>query len=247
MHDKSHYLSVFLSLAAIVLAGTLASSAFAQEADPRALIERMGAEVAALDRFILSGEAYADASLGAGQIIQNSSEVTMQVQKPGSMHLTRHDTEDNKDLYFSGGVLSIYTESLKFYAQTNVPEGLGAAVDFAVEEIGIDAPLLDFVSNDMAETLMADADEVQLIGTSLVRGKLYEQIAIRTAEVDIQMWIASEGRPLPGKMVISSKWEGGSPRFVVFMEWNTNPEFPADTFNFVPPNDATKIDFITQP
>jgi hypothetical protein len=163
------------------------------------------------------------------------------------MHLTRHDTEDNKDLYFSDGVLSIYTDTLNFYAQTEVPDGLGAAVDFAIDEIGIDAPLLDFVSSDMAETLMEDADDIRFIGTSLVRGKLYEQIAIRTAEVDIQMWIASEGRPLPGKMVITSKWEGGSPRFVVFMEWNTSPEFPANAFSFVPPEDATQINFVTQP
>ena len=247
MLDKIRSTSVLLSVAAIVAGGSLANTSSAQETDPRELIERMGAEVAALDRFILSGEAYVDASLGAGQIIQNSSEVTMRVLKPNSMHLTRHDTEDNKDLYFSDGVLSIYTDTLNFYAQTEVPDGLGAAVDFAIDEIGIDAPLLDFVSSDMAETLMEDADDIRLIGTSLVRGKLYEQIAVRTAEVDIQMWIASEGRPLPGKMVITSKWEGGSPRFVVFMEWNTSPEFPANAFSFVPPEDATQINFVTQP
>jgi len=247
MLNKVRSTAVFLSIAALVACGALGNSAFAQETDPQALFERMGAEVAALDGFILSGEAYTDARLGAGQIIQNSSEVTMRVRKPDSMHLTKHDTEDNKDLYFGGGVLSIYTDTLNFYAQTNVPEGLGAAVDFAINELGIDAPLLDFVSSDMAEAMMEDVDDIRLIGTSLVRGKLYDQIALRTAEVDIQIWIASEGRPLPGKMVISSKWEGGSPRFVVFMDWDTSPEFSADTFSFVPPDGATQIEFVTQP
>lgn len=247
MIDRRIPTSVFLNVAAIVAGSLLAIATSAQEIDPRVLIERMGAEVAALDQFVLSGEAYADARLGAGQIIQNSSEIIMRVRKPGSMHLTRHDTEDNKDLYFSNGVLSVYTDTLKFYAQTKVPEGLGAAVDFAIDEIGIDAPLLDFVSNDLSENLMAEADEIRLIGTSLVRGKLYEQIAIRTAEADIQIWIASEGRPLPGKMLISSKWEGGSPRFVVFMDWNTSPEFQAETFSFEPPSNSTRIDFVTQP
>ena len=120
MLDKIRSMSVFLSVAAIVAGGALANSAFAQETDPRALIERMGAEVASLDRFILSGEAYADARLGAGQIIQNSSEVTMRVLKPDSMHLTKHDTEDTKDLYFDVGVLSINTDPLNYYAKTNV-------------------------------------------------------------------------------------------------------------------------------
>ena len=184
-----------LSALVIIASGALAHSASAQELDPSELLSRMGAEVAEPYRFILSGEAYADARLRAGQIIQNSSEVTMLVRKPDSMHLTRHDSEDTKDLYFSGGVLSIYTESLNYYAQKKVPDDLGVAVDFAVDEIGIDAPLLDFVSNDMATNLPADADELRHLGTSLIRGKLYEHVTIRSSEVDVQIWIATEGPP----------------------------------------------------
>ena len=171
----------------------------------------------------------------------------MLVRKPDSMHLTRHDSEDTKDLYFSEGVLSIFTESLNYYAQKNVPENLGVAVDFAIDEIGIDAPLLDFVSNDMMENMLVDADELQYLGTSLIRGELYEHVAIRSSEIDVQLWIAAEGPPLPGKLVISSKWESGSPRFVVFMDWNTDPEFSDDDFSFTPPSDATEIQFLPQP
>ena len=62
---------------------------------------------------------------------------------------------------------------------------------------------------------------------------------------DVQIWIASEGRPLPGKLVISSKWEGGSPRFVAFFKWDTDPAFEPDLFTFDPPDGAVRIEFLS--
>ena len=245
---ERHFLTTVLLIAtATTVCGALANSASAQEPDPLEILDRMAAEVGELENFILTGDAYADARLPAGQIIQNSSEVTMRVRKPDAMHMSRRDTEGTMELFIGSGELTFYNESVGFYAQTDVPGGIGPAVDFAVNEVGIDAPLLDFVSQDMADTMLEDAQQVDYIGTSLIRGVLHHQIAIRTAEVDIQMWVASEGRPLPGKMVISSKWEGGSPRFVVFMDWNTAPDFPDKPFKFVPPEGATKIDFLPIP
>jgi hypothetical protein len=61
----------------------------------------------------------------------------------------------------------------------------------------------------------------------------------------MQIWIASEGRPLPGKLVISSKWEGGSPRFVAFFKWDTDPAFEPDLFTFDPPDGAVRIEFLS--
>jgi hypothetical protein len=247
MLDRNHSTFVFLGLAAVVVGGMLANVASAQEPDPRELLDRMGAEVAGLDSFIINGYAYADARLPAGQIIENASHVTMRVRKPDSMHMTKRDTESTKELYVGGGLLTMFTAPVNLYAQTEVPEGVGVAVDFAIMEVGIDAPLLDFVSQDIADNMLEDAEQVDYLGTSLIQGVIHDHIAIRSADVDVQIWIASEGRPLPGKMSVISKWEGGSPRFIVFMEWNTNPSFPDESFSFVAPQGATKINFVSAP
>jgi hypothetical protein len=117
-------------------------------------------------------------------------------------------------------------------------------LDFAVNELGIDAPLLDFVSANVADGLLQDADEVRYLETSLIRDEIFHHVGIRSQDVDVQIWIASEGRPLPGKLVISSKWEGGSPRFVAFFEWDADPEFPHDLFEFDPPSNAVAVEFL---
>lgn len=151
--------------------------------------------------------------------------------------------EDAKEIYFSDSLLSIYTEKENFYAQTENPEDLDTALEFVITELGLDAPLLDFLSGNTVDAMLINADEVHHLGTSLIRGDIYEHIAIRTPETDVQIWVATQGPPLPGKMSISSKWEGGSPRFVVFINWETDPSFPVDSLVFEPPPGAVRIEF----
>lgn len=245
MFDTTICKSIGRLVATGILAGTLATGVSAQEVDPKALLVQMSDEINGLDSFIVHGDAYADARLDAGLIIEHSSQVTLRLRRePASIRITKLDTADTAEIYFDDGVLSVFRSNEKFYAQTTIPENLDSMLDFAVNEVGIDAPLLDFVSANLADDLLRDATDVHYLGTSLIRDAVFHHVGIRTAEVDIQVWVASEGRPLPGKLAISSKWEGGAPRFVAFFDWDTEPSFSPDLFSFDPPDDAVLIDFL---
>ncbi len=231
---------------ALLTCGLVANIASAQEPDPRALLKRMGDTVAGLESYRINGDAYADARLDAGLIIEHASQATLSVRKPDSVRITNRTSEDVKELFFGSGVLTVYTQSKNFYGQTEIPEGVETALDYATNEMGIDAPMLDFVTGKVAERLTADATDVEYIGTSLIRGHIYEHVVIRTPEIDIQLWIAAEGLPLPGKMALSAKWGGGSPRTVVFMDWDTDPDIPSGALKFEPPDGAIEISFETR-
>ena len=246
LHRKTSY-STRRFFLALVSCGLLAGLASAQEPDPRELLRRMSDEIGSLQSFSLSGDAYVDARLDAGLIIENASQAILRVRKPDLVRISNQTSEDLKELFFTSGVLTVYTKSRNFYAQTAIPGDAKSALDYAVNEMGIDAPMLDFVAPNVAERMLANATDVQYLDTSLIRGRIYEHIAIRTSEIDIQLWIAAEGRPLPGKMALSAKWDGGSPRTVVFMDWDTEPGFPSGTLKFVPPDGATKISFESRP
>ena len=237
--------SMFLTLTATIAVGVFTISASAQEVDAKVLLEQMGAEIAGLDSFIVHGDAYADARLDAGQIIEHASQVTLRLRRqPGSIRITNRNSEDTKEIFFDDGLLNVYSTSRNFYAQTEIPKGVESMLDFAVNEVGIEAPFLDFVSANIADDFLQDADDVRYLGTSLIRDEIFHHIGIRSQDVDVQIWIAAEGRPLPGKLVISSKWEGGSPRFVGFFQWDAAPTFSRDLFKFEPPDDAVEIEFL---
>ena len=237
--------SIFLTLTATIAVSVFTISESAQVVDAKLLLEQMSAEIAGLDSFIVHGDAYADARLDAGQIIEHASQVTLRLRRqPGSIRITNRNSEDTKEIFFDDGLLSVFSSSDNFYAQTEIPKGVESMLDFAVNEVGVEAPFLDFVSANIADDFLQDADDVRYLGTSLIRDEIFHHIGIRSQDVDVQIWIATEGRSLPGKLVISSKWEGGSPRFVAFFKWDVAPTFPRDLFKFEPPDDAVEIEFL---
>jgi hypothetical protein len=237
----------FLGLATLLaLSGSFSVYGLTSEVAPESLLKRMSDEIASLDHFIVRGEVYADARLPAGQIIQNASDVTLRIRRPDAMRLTLRTIDGAKELYFSNSVLTLYSEVEKFYAQADIVGDIDAAADFAVNKVGIDAPMLDLLSNNVATQLQQDAEKVQYIGQDMIRGSKHDHVAIRMPEVDVQIWIAATGKSLPGKMVISSKWEGGSPRTVVFFNWQTEPDFPSGTLKFETPSDASEVDFLLE-
>jgi len=60
MFDRQLYKTVRMRSIGLIAAGTFIGNAAAQEPDAQALLDRMSAEIAALDSFILSGELYVD-------------------------------------------------------------------------------------------------------------------------------------------------------------------------------------------
>lgn len=234
------------AICVLVLFGFSVSVAAAQQPDPKALLKRMSDEISALQAYSISGDGYTDARLEAGLIVEHATQATMWVQKPDKVRITNRTSEDVKELFFADNLLTVYTQSNNLYARTEVPDGTGAALTYAVDELGIDVPMMDFVSGNVAERLLANSTEVMHLGLSLIRGKEFEHVVIRTSEVDVQLWIAAKGKPLPGKMSLSAKWDGGAPRTVVFMDWNTAPEIPKGSLSFVPPEGAMQIYFETQ-
>jgi len=247
MFDKNTCKLKLLIAVATIAVSTTANSASAQELDAKSMLERMSAEIAALDSFIVRGDGYSDARLAAGQIIEHASQVTLRLHRPGSIRITNRDSEHTREIFFQDGQLTVYNTEGNMFAQTEIPKSVESALDFAVNQVGIEAPLLDFVSKDLAGHLSSDAKEMSYLGTSLIRDKIFHHIGIRYPEVDVQIWIAETGPSLPGKISISSKWEGGSPRFVAFLDWNTDPDIPGDSFDFDPPDGAVEIDFLLDP
>ena len=98
--------------------------------------------------------------------------------------------------------------------------------------------------SDAAIQLITDLDTiVYLTDKSRIRGVDCHHIAIRGAEVDLQLWVEEGPSPTPRKMTMTMKWEGGSPRRTVVMEWESVNELDLKVFDFKAPEGAQEIRF----
>jgi hypothetical protein len=215
----------------------------AEDGDARQLLESMGAAIAELDSFMITGDGYFDARHPHGFLVQKSADVKLVLSRPGSMHLVRHSTDGTKEIYFDDHVLTVTSQPENFYAREAIDRDVGAAAKYAIDELGIDAPMLDFVLNDVAANLVEDAESVMHLGQSRFRGSRYEHLMIRMPDADVQLWIAAEGAPLPGRLSITSRVLAQSPRSVYFLQWDTDANIDQNAFIFEPPDGALQIDF----
>lgn len=239
------------SLAMIVCLGT---TAMAQETadrhDARALevLQAMAQYKTSLNTAVFTGTILADARLDAGLIVSNASELKVTVKRPASLHFWKFDGVDTRELYFHDGLLTVFNTGYGFYAQAEIPNEIDAALEFAFEELEVEAPLMELVKSDPLSDLVEDTDVVvYLTDKARIAGVDCHHIVIRTDESDVQLWVEEGDRPLPRRISITIKWEGGAPRFVAELTWETDPDIGDDAFRFNPPEGARQIEFANAP
>jgi len=72
-----------------------------------------------------------------------------------------------------------------------------------------------------------------------------DHLAARSAEVDLQLWVAQGEQPLPRRVILTYKNAPGRPQFRADLsDWDLSPKVAADSFSFVPPAGAEQIPFI---
>ena len=236
-------------LAVLLGACTVIAQAAGVRQDAKAIevLNQMAAYKASLDQVAIKAVTLTDARLGGGLMVSNSEEVHASINRPGSIRIKSFDGVVKKGLYFHDGLLTVYNSENKFYAQANVPKDIDAAMGFALEEFDVEAPMMDLLYSD-ASTHLVDSDVtvIYLTDKSRIGGMDCHHLAIRGPESDVQLWVQEGDQPLPRKIIITSKWEGGSPRFTANLSWETDPKFKPGFFQFKAPEGATKIEFIRE-
>lgn len=216
-----------------------------QDAKAIDVLKRMAAFKSSQNEVVIKGVTFTDARLGAGLMVSNAEEVSVSIKRPGSMLITSADGAATKGFYFHDGVFTFFNSATRLYGQADIPKDIEAAMEFALDELGVEAPLLDLIYRDAsAHLLTSDETILYLTDKARVGNADCHHMAIRGAEVDVQLWVEEGDRPVTRRLMITSKFEGGSPRFVANLDWDTNPKFKPGLFEFKAPDDAVKIEFI---
>jgi hypothetical protein len=96
-------------------------------------------------------------------------------------------------------------------------------------------------------TPAAQFDNIQsamYAGQDFVDGHLCDHYAFRSDKVDWQIWITTGSKPLPRKIVITSRTDDSRPQSVQMLDWNLKPAFKDAVFKFTPPKGSTKIEIV---
>jgi len=240
----------------IILAlGLLAISVVARDANAQAApnavdqasiqaLKDMGAHLQSLKRFRVSTELTGERVLADGQKLQHTATADMDVERPNKLRALMHSARSERQLFYDGKTVTLYTPAQKYYSTVEFSGTLGELIGRLKERYGVEVPLSDLF---LWGTPAAPLDKIQSAmnaGQDYIDDDLCDHYAFRQANADWQIWITTGSKPLPRKVVITNRADEARPQSVSLIDWNLKPAFKDAVFKFTPPKGATKIEIV---
>lgn len=205
------------------------------------ILRQMSDFLAAQKGFRLHTVRNFDLVLDNGIKIQTESSAEVAVQRPSGIHIVRHRVDFDQHVYYNGKELTFY-RSTGLYASAAAPATIDEFLDRAIDNLSLVPPSADLLYSDPYKVLTEDRIAGVYVGVTRIDDANCHHLFFRNKNVDWQIWIEDGERPLPRKMVITAGDEEQSPQFQArFTNWELNPSFAADEFNFVAPADSVRI------
>jgi hypothetical protein len=208
----------------------------------QAVLDRMTAYLRGLQRFSVTAEVTRDEVVAYGYKLQNNEHAMLVVERPNRIRVDLQGDIRSRSFFYNGKSFVMYSPDDKAYIDTPATDNLDRLIG-GLLDAGVEMPLIDVIYQSFAGTLTEAVRGGILVGESTVNGVPCYQLAFRQASVDWQLWVEKGERPLPRKVVITTRYEVGDPQYQALMTWNLEPKIDKSTFNFTPPSGVEQIPF----
>jgi hypothetical protein len=214
----------------------------AQEGDAKAILKTMSDYVSGQKTIELTFDSDIEIITPQLEKIQftNSGEVLL--SRPDKLRAHRRGGYADVALFFDGKTASIYGKNINGYAQFDAAGTVDQLIEALREGYGIALPGADLLLSNSYGVLVAGVQEAKHIGRGVIDGLECEHLAFRNGDTDWQLWVEVGKRPIPRKMVITSKTLNSAPQYTLRVKgWKTGVAPARDAFAFSPPAGAKKL------
>jgi hypothetical protein len=235
---------VFAMLAAAVVAGLASSPAWAQSqgSDAQSFLKAMSDYVSAQKTIELTFDSDIEVITPQLEKIQFTNSGGALLSRPDKLRAYRVGGYSDVALFFDGTTVSALGRHINGYAQFDATGSVDQLIVALREGYGVALPGADLLLSNAYEVLVAGVKEAKYIGRGVIDGVECEHLAFRNFDTDWQLWVEVGERPVPRKLVITSKTLNCAPQHTVRIKsWKTGVEPAPDAFAFVPPAGAGKL------
>lgn len=224
--------------------GPTAPPAAHQAISPEAqsVLDRMGAFLRAQKSFSIDSQTTRDDVVAFGYKLQDNEHATLTAQLSNKLRVEVSGDERNRLFIYDGAKLTMYSPDDNAYTSVKAPDTIGKLVDRLLGA-GIEMPMIDMLYSIYQGSLTEAVRGGVLVGDSNIDGTDCDHLAFRQGNIDWQLWVEKGDKPLPRKLLITTRYEVGDPQYQVTMRWNLKPKIDASTFVFTPPKGVNEIPF----
>lgn len=219
-------------------------AAGAQNIDPdaRKILDAMSTYMATVKTFSLHADTTRDDVLAFGYKLQTNEAIDLRVRRPDRLRADISGDDQDSSYYYNGKTLTILGRGVGYWTEIPAPGTIGELIDTA-QERGIEMPLLDVLASGARNELLDGVRTAVYVGESSIGGVACDHLAFRQPTIDWQLWVAQGEKPLPRKILITTRYKVGDPQYSAVLTWNMSSRIGDKDFEFKAPANTTKIPF----
>ncbi len=237
--DRRGHIAAILALALVATV----PAALAEEGDAKSILKAMSDYVGSQKTIELTFDSDIEVITPQLEKIQFTNSGGALLSRPDKLRAHRIGGYADVEMVFDGKTVSVLGKNVNGYAQFDGPGSVDELVEVLRTGHGVALPGADLLLSNSYDALVAGVLEAKHIGRGVVDGVECEHLAFRNFDTDWQLWVEVGDRPVPRKLVITSKTVNNAPQYTLRVkDWKTGVEPGADAFAFTPPEGAQKLE-----
>jgi hypothetical protein len=243
---KTKFIIFTLLLLTSVLVATLVvgpAGAQAQENDATAILKAMADYAGSQQTIQLTFDSAIEIITPQLEKIQFTNSGEALLNRPDRLRAHRVGGYADVTLFFDGKTVSVYGKHVNGYAQFDAPGTVDQLIHALRQGHGVALPGADLLLSNAYDVLVAGVQEAKHIGRGVIDGLECDHLAFRNFDTDWQLWVEVGERPIPRKLVITSKTLNSAPQYTLRVkQWKTGMKPSPEAFTFTPPAGAQVLD-----
>jgi len=242
-------LAVLLALSAtpaLAAKKTPAAPSTKQDPEAKAILLKMAHFLAQAPAFSVTIRSGYDAIQSDGQPIEFGAKRRILLQRPDRLRVDVERSDGDQGLVlFDGKGITAFKADDNAYARVEKSGTVDGALVYLVRDLQVTLPLARMFHTRFPKDLEKLITSIMYVEEDYLFDVPTDHLAARSADVDLQIWIAQGEQPLPRRVILTYKNAPGHPQFRADLsDWNLSPQVAADSFSFVPPAGAEQIPFL---
>jgi hypothetical protein len=217
-----------------------------QDSEAKVILLKMASLVAEAKAFSVTTRSGYDAIQSDGQRIEFGEKRQTLLQRPSHLLVESVRSDgDRGQLFFDGQTITAFKVDDNVFARIEKTGTLDNVLVYLSKELKIILPMARMLHTDFPQYLEKAMTSINYVEDNPLFDIPTDHIAVRSNEVDMQIWVAQGRKPLPRRIVLTYRNAPGQPQFWTdFLDWDLSPMIDTDSFTFTPNEGAERVPFI---
>ena len=203
----------------------------------------MARTLAEAKQFSVTVRSSYDAPQENGQMVEFGALRNIQVKRPDKLRVDLQRSDgDQRILVFDGKQIIVHNVTENVYAKAEKVGTVDDAVKYIVGVLKTPLPLARMFRTSIPVELEQLVEEIDYVELNMLTDVKTDHLAVRTRDVDFQIWITRGKEPLPRRIIITYKNFRGHPQFRAdFSNWDLTAKGVKGPFTYILPKNAEQI------